>query len=83
MTGKVKQLKAEGKPMPKDFQQLEREFGEDIKPWQSVCMNQESSRQQCTSWQPVNFFSSSPLNSYDRMHGRAASIGGSIVLQLL
>ena len=28
MTGKVKQLKAEGKPMPKDFQQLEKEFGE-------------------------------------------------------
>ena len=30
MTGKVKQLKAEGKPMPKDFQQLEKEFGEGI-----------------------------------------------------
>ena len=28
MTGKVKQLKEEGKPMPKDFQQLEKEFGE-------------------------------------------------------
>lgn len=28
MTGKVKQLKAEGKSMPKDFQQLEQEFGE-------------------------------------------------------
>lgn len=27
MTGKVKQLKDEGKPMPKDYQQLEREFG--------------------------------------------------------
>ena len=27
MTGKVKQMKQEGKPMPKDFQQLEREFG--------------------------------------------------------
>lgn len=31
MTGKVKQLKDEGKPMPKDYQQLEREFGN----WQS------------------------------------------------
>ena len=30
MTGKVKQLKAEGKSMPKDFQQLEKEFGEGI-----------------------------------------------------
>lgn len=28
MTGKVKQLKAEGKAMPKDYQQLEKEFGE-------------------------------------------------------
>ena len=28
MTAKVKQLKDEGKPMPKDYQQLEREFGE-------------------------------------------------------
>ena len=27
MTAKVKQLKDEGKPMPKDYQQLEREFG--------------------------------------------------------
>lgn len=27
MTGKVRQLKEEGKPMPKDYQQLEREFG--------------------------------------------------------
>lgn len=31
MTGKVKRLKEEGKPMPKDYQQLEREFGS----WQS------------------------------------------------
>ena len=33
MTAKVKQLKDEGKPMPKDYQQLEKEFG---KPW-SAC----------------------------------------------
>ncbi|KAL3144348.1 hypothetical protein ABBQ32_004104 [Trebouxia sp. C0010 RCD-2024] len=31
MTGKVKQLKAEGKPMPKDFRELEQQFGS----WQS------------------------------------------------
>lgn len=31
MTGKVNQLKAEGKPMPKDFQELEQEFGRCIK----------------------------------------------------
>ena len=28
MVGKVKQLKDEGKPMPKDYQQLEKDFGE-------------------------------------------------------
>ena len=28
MVGKVKQLKDEGKAMPKDYQQLEKEFGE-------------------------------------------------------
>ena len=28
MTAKVKHIKDEGKPMPKDYQQLEREFGE-------------------------------------------------------
>ncbi|DBA93936.1 TPA: hypothetical protein ACH3X3_013974 [Trebouxia sp. C0006] len=31
MVGKVKQLKDEGKPMPKDYQQLEKDFGS----WQS------------------------------------------------
>ena len=28
MTSKVKQMKQEGKPMPKNYQDLEREFGE-------------------------------------------------------
>lgn len=28
MTAKVKHLKDEGKPMPKDYQQLEQQFGE-------------------------------------------------------
>ena len=37
MVGKVKQLKDEGKAMPKDYQQLEKEFGEHCLPCKDRC----------------------------------------------